>query len=161
LIAAVLGWLWLAWTLTRWAMDLVKRRGAKLALGLTLFPLLMIVPLVDELIGTRQFEALCKQYAVQYIDEANAMNKQVLFVPRGADQYAKGTILTIRIDPKVYRDAETGRVLVSHHTLEATGGWFIRFLGISETKSPLLFQRGCGPENEDVFKNKFNITVIN
>jgi hypothetical protein len=161
LLAAVLGCLWLAITLTRWAMDLVKRRGAKVALGLTLFPLLMVAPIADELIGKQQFEALCRQYAVEKIDTEHAMNRRVLFESPRSEQYAKGTAVPIRITPYVYRDEETKKVLVSYHALHATGGWFIRFLTISETDSPLLFQRGCGPENEGQFKKKFNITVIN
>ncbi|MCQ8129931.1 hypothetical protein, partial [Methylomonas rivi] len=114
-----------------------------------------------EIIGRIQFKALCETYAVQYIDEKNAMNKKVFSVPRGKNIYAEGTAVCIQIYPEVYKDVETGKTLVSSHTLIATGGWLIRTLGISETNSPLLFNRACYPPNQDNFKKKFNIIVIN
>ena len=89
------------------------------------------------------------------------MNRQVVFVPRKNDKFAEGTAVRIRIDPHVYQDAQTGRVLVSYHTLHAEGGWLVRAMRISQTNSPMLFRSGCGPRDEDAFKKNFNITVIN
>lgn len=161
MIAIAIGWLIAAIAITTWIAARAKSPPMKAAVSVLVFPLALIAPVVDEVIGAWQFSALCKQYAVQTIDVAHAMNRRVLYVLRGADRFAEGTAVRIRIDPIVYRDAETGLELVSYHTLHAEGGWLIRTLGISETKSPLLFGRGCGPENQDAFKKKFNITVIN
>lgn len=124
------------------------------------FILLLVAPLSDELIGMWQFESLCSKYAVQVI-EPGARDRQVVYVPRGADQYASGTAVRIRIDPIVYKDAKTNQVLVSYHSLHAQGGWLVRATGISETNSPILFNSGCAPKNEDAFKSELNITVIN
>lgn len=141
--------------------SILKRSWIKSVVGLLLVAVLIPLPLVDEIIGGIQFRKLCDKYAVQYIDEKNATNRKVFYVPRGEDLYAEGTAVHIQINPEVYKDVETKKVLVSSHTLIATGGWLIRALGISETDSPLLFNRGCSPPNPDEFKKKFNITVIN
>lgn len=154
-------WVFLAGRFAIWIASLQKYQVARWCIGLLVFVIGLPMPLADEIVGKWQFEALCKQYAVQMIDEQHAMNRRVLYEPRGADQFAQRTAVEIRIDPVVYRDAETNQVLVSYHTLHAKGGWLIRALGISETSSPLLFQRGCAPKDQDAFKKKFNITVVN
>jgi hypothetical protein len=161
LILVVMGWLVAVVALTWWVAARFKSLALQVISSLVLFPGLLALPLIDEIIGKRQFDALCERYAVQYIDEAHAMNRRVVYERRGADQYAEGTAIEIRIDPIVFRDAETNRVLVSYRTLHAKGGWLIRTLGISETNSPLLVPRGCAPKDQDAFKTKFNITVIN
>ena len=133
----------------------------KVAICLVLIPVLLVVPLADELIGKQQFESLCERYAVQTIDEQHAMNRRVSFERRSADEFAKGTVVRIRIDPYTYRDEETKSVLISFHILTAEGGWLIRTLGISETNAPLLFRSGCAPEDAFGFQKHFNITVVN
>lgn len=154
-------WLVVAAMITRRATRRFKSLAAKIAIGTLIFPLLLMAPVADEIVGARQFDALCKQYAVQVIDEEHALNRRVLSVGRAGERFVEGTAVRIRIQPWIYKDAETDKLLVSYHTLHATGGWLIRTLGISETNSPLLFRRGCGPPDQDAFKKKFNITVIN
>ncbi len=161
LIAVAIAWLATVVVLTRWVTRRFRSTASKFVSGLVVFPVLLVAPLTDELIGKRQFESLCKKYAVVVIDEQHAMNRHVVFVLPQKDQFAEGTAVQIRIDPNVYRDAETNQVLVSYYTLHAKGGWLIRTLGISETNAPLLFRSGCAPVRQDAFKKKFNIIVIN
>jgi hypothetical protein len=161
LIAIVTVWVIAVLTITRWATRRLGSSALKLMAITILIPVLLVLPMADELIGMWQFDSLCKRYAVQVIDEKNAMNRRVLYQRRTKDQFVEGTALEIRIDPKVYVDAETKRVLVAYNTLHAKGGWLIRTLGISETDAPLLFSSGCAPKDQDAFKTKFNITVIN
>lgn len=162
LLGVVAIWLIAILSIARWVVcRLFSSPGVKLLSFVMLVPVLLLMPLTDELIGAFQFGALCKKYAVQVIDERHAMGRRVVYVPRGPDRYADGTAVRIRIDPIVYKDTETNRVLVSYHTLHANGGWLIRMLGISETNAPLLFNSGCAPKEQDAFKQKFNITVIN
>ena len=40
------------------------------------------------------------------------------------------------------------------------GGWLIRKLGISETNSPFLFDKNCGPKDIDLIERKYNITRL-
>ncbi len=161
LIGIAIAWLVAAIAITRSVARRFNSLPVKVLGSVVLFPALLVLPMVDELIGKQQFESLCKKYAVQFIDEPHAMNRRATAELRRGDRFAEGTAVEIRVDPHVYRDAETNQVLVSYHTLHAKGGWFIRALGISETNSPLLFRRGCAPKDQDAFKKKFNITIIN
>lgn len=140
---------------------LPKRWWSPIAVALLLF-VLVPLPLVDEIAGKVQFERLCSQYAAQtMIDEQHAKGRRVLAVRRGADEYAKGTAVPIRVDRHRYRDAETGQLLVEYYTLHAYGGWLIRALGLSESNHPLLFDPACGPADQDGFKKRLNIQVVN
>jgi hypothetical protein len=133
--------------------------GKRQLMTLLLMAILIPLPVADEIIGGFQFRALCDKYAVQYIDEKNARDRKVLSVGGYQSQYVENTILKIRIQPWIYQDVETKKTLVSYHSVEAEGGWLIR--GISETKRPVIFKGYCAPDNQDEFKKKFNITVIN
>jgi len=161
LIAVAIVWVAAVVVITRWTTRLFRPVAMKVVSALVVFPALLLAPLADELIGGWQFEALCKRYATQTIDEEHAKNGRVFYERRTADRFAEGTFVRIRIDPVVYREVDTNRVVVSYHSLHANGGWLIRTLGISETNAPLLFRSACAPPNEDEFKKKFNITVIN
>lgn len=161
LLVVAAAWLVVVGGLTWAVTSRIKHVAFRYVVALMAFATLLPLPVLDELIGKQQFEALCKQYAVQHVDEKNAMNRTVVYERRREETYAKGTTIAIRIDPRIYKDAETGEVLVSYHTLHAEGGWFIRMLGISETNAPLLLQSFCGPAQEDAFKKKFNIKVVN
>lgn len=161
LIAVAIAWLAAVVVLTRWVTRRFRSTASKFVSGLVVFPVLLAAPLTDELIGKRQFDLLCKKYAVVVIDEQHAMNRRVVTTIRQEDRFAQGTAVRIRIDPYTYRDTETNQVLVSYHTLHAEGGWLIRVLGISETNGPLLFHSGCAPDDRYAFKKKFNITVVN
>ncbi|MGB8763707.1 MAG: hypothetical protein WCD07_02765 [Burkholderiales bacterium] len=161
LIGVVVAWLMTAIVMGAKIADKLNPPWLRTPAALLLMAILIPLPVADEIIGGWQFKALCDKYAVQYIDEKNAQDRKVMLLGRGKDWYEKNTILKIHIQPYIFQDTETGKVVVSYHSLEAEGGWLIRSLGISETKSPLLFNRGCAPLNEDEFKKKFNITVIN
>ena len=134
---------------------------SKAAVWLLALPTLLVAPLADELVGSRQFAVLCKQYAVLVVDELNVANRRVMFERRRGDRFAEGTAVRIRVDPYTYKDVDTTRVLVSFHILTAEGGWLSRLIRVSEANAPLLFDRGCSPPDPFSFKKKFNVTLIN
>lgn len=161
LIAVAIAWLIAVLAATRWVVRRVNSPAMKVVSCLGLFPALLVLPVADELVGKQQFDSLCKKYAVQVIDEQHAPNSRVESVGGSGDWYAAGTAVRIRIQPWIYQDTTTQKVVASYHTLHAEGGWLIRALGISETRSPLLFSRSCAPPDERAFLKKFNIDIAN
>ena len=162
LLGVVAIWLVVVLLIARWvARRLFSSPGFKLFSFVVLVPMLLLMPLADELIGAFQFDALCKKYTVQVVDEQHVLNARVLSVGGKGDWYAANTAVRIRIQPWTYLDTSTQKVVVSYHTLHAEGGWLIRALGISETNSPLLFSRSCAPTDERSFIKKFNVTITN
>ena len=68
LIGVVIIWLLIAVAITLWIARRFKSSAMKIVSAVVAFPILLMAPLTDELIGKQQFESLCKQYAVQVID---------------------------------------------------------------------------------------------
>lgn len=161
LITVLVTWLLICRAISKKFTRNIKSQTRQTTSKLAIFSILFLAPFSDELIGAFQFSSLCDKYAVVEIYEQNAKNRKVIIEPRSSDTYAEGTALKIRIDPYVYRDIETNKVIIRYHILQAKGGWFIRLLGISETSAPLLFNPACEPENVYDFKKTFNIKVVN
>jgi hypothetical protein len=161
LIAVVGLWIWLAFKLSRFIGIRIAGGRWVVPLSALLFLVLLPMPVIDEIIGGFQFRALCKRYAVQTIDEQNVRGARVVSVGGRDGWDAPDTVIPVRIQPWIYQDATTQKVLISYHTLHAEGGVLIRTLGISETRSPLLFSRSCAPPNERAFIKAFNVVITN
>lgn len=161
LIGVVSLWIWAAVAIGQMLTSKLKDSWIKSLVTFLVTAVLIPLPVADEIVGGFQFRALCDKYAVQEIDRKNAYNREVLSVGGNKGRFAEGTAVQIHIQPWIYQDKQSGLIIVSYNTLHAKGGWFIRALGISETNSPLLFNGDCAPPNQNDFKSKFNITVIN
>lgn len=108
------------------------------------FLLLLPMPLIDEIVGKREFERLCQENSTIKVDRETASGKTVYLADLPATQI-NGTWVPIRLQPWRYVDAATGEVIVSFNILQAKGGRFIRILGISEGNTPLTFDGYCAP----------------
>lgn len=162
LLFSVVGlWAWAAYNLSRWIGGRIHFKQWQIPFTMLVFVVLLVAPLVDELVGWWQFKSLCDEYAVQLVDEKAALNAHVVSVGGKLSRYESGTAVRISIQPWIYQDSTSGKVVVSYHTISAEGGWLIHALGISETNSPLLFSRSCAPLNERGFIKRFNITISN
>ena len=122
----------------------------RMALFLALLPL----PLIDEIVGKRQFEKLCSEHATIQIDRAKAVGKTVYLAVQ-PDVEIKGTWVRVVLKPWRYVDATTGETVVSYDTLRAVGGRLIRALGISEGGIPLTFKSTCVPTNRPASLQSF------
>ncbi len=112
--------------------------------GIVVFAVLLPLPLVDEIVGGRQFEALCKDNSTIQVDRVTAVGRTV-YLADLPDTPITGTWVPVRLQPWRFLDAATGETVVSYNILHATGGRFIRALGISEGSVPLTFKGGCEP----------------
>ncbi len=111
LIVVAIVWMTAAVAITRWTTRSFRSLGIKVLVGIVVFPVILVAPLVDELVGARQFEDLCERYAVQVIDEQHAMNRRFVSEPGEADEFAPGTTVRIRIDPWVYKTRKQTKCL--------------------------------------------------
>lgn len=134
----------------------------RLPVGFLMFLVLLPLPLIDEIVGGRQFEQLCKENSTIQVDRATAAGKTVYFVPQ-PDVEIKGTWLRVVLKPQRFVDASTGEVVIGLNKLVASGGWLVRTLGISEGGVPLTFKGWCQPVDQhtwDMLLNDLNMVVI-
>jgi hypothetical protein len=130
--------------------------------GMGLFVLILPLPLVDEIVGGRQFEQLCKENSTIHVDRVKAVGKTVYYIPQPAVE-VNGTWVRVVLKPQLFVDATTGEVIVRYNELIASGGRLIRMIGISEGGMPLIFRGTCVPVNRpgsiETFKS-FGIDYI-
>ncbi len=134
----------------------------RIPVGIVVFAVLLPLPLVDEIVGGRQFEELCKENSTIQVDRVTAVGRTV-YLADLPDVEVKGTWVRIVLQPRQFLDLTKDEVVVSYNGLIAEGGRFIRTLGISEGGMPLTFKGTCKPGDlhtlEKLFK-ELNITLI-
>ena len=126
---------------------------------LLVFSLLLPLPLIDEIIAKPKFEALCRDKAVITVDANKAKGHTVYLMPTRLED-VRGLPIPIQVQRWLYADVQSREVLVSSNSFQATGGWLIRLLGISETNAPLTFNGYCHPEDDRPLFKQLNIQYV-
>lgn len=156
--------IWLA--LVIWLSKFVARKLPmatwRIPVAAAIFAVLLPLPLVDEIVGGRQFAQLCKENSTIHVDRVTAVGKTV-YLAQAPDVEIKGTWVRVVLQPRRFVEATTGETVVSFNDLIAVGGRFIRVLGISEGGMPLTFRGWCHPGDqyalEQLFK-ELKISVV-
>lgn len=138
-------WLAIAVWVSRTIAKKIPLPDWRMPIGILMFVVLLPLPLIDEIVGGRQFEKLCKENTTIQVNRATAVGKTVYFLPK-PDVEIEGTWVRVVLQPHQFTDAKTDELVFSYNTLTAVGGRFIRALGISEGGMPMTFNGTCGPE---------------
>lgn len=144
LLAIVGIWFYITIKIIRFITGKLPEIWWRPVVGVGIFVLILPLPLVDEIVGGRQFEQLCKENSTIHADKVKAAGKAV-YLNSPPDIYIQGTWLPIRLQHWRYVDVMTGDPVVSFNILHATGGLLIRALEISEGNVPLTFKGYCEP----------------
>jgi len=127
-----------------------------------MFAAILLMPVVDELGGRRQFDALCTANASIQVDPATARGRTVY------DAHAEfvevdGTWVDVLALPVRFVDARTGQTVVSFREFRARGGWLAQAVGFPEGRTPLTFEGTCSPAARGKLRTLFKqlqITLI-
>lgn len=103
-----------------------------------LVPVLLVLPVMDEVIGGFQFRALCRENAVFKVDAEKIKGKTIGIVIEPLNKNVDNTIVRIYYSHHSYRDIETQEELASFNDYTADGGWFFRSLAGGNPTSPLV-----------------------
>lgn len=162
LLVTIGAWLWASF----WLSMKVGRLIAKPALSSTVTILILAVslclPFADEVIGKYQFEALCKANGIENADVSKARGKRVK-LEIGERRLLKGSIMPINVEDWLYRDANSGEILIQHKDYYALGGWLMRYtpLSMGSQHSMLFPGNGCSLVLWQRLLNAAQISVIN
>lgn len=153
---------WVAFVI--WLSKIITRKLPmptwRIPAAMVIFAVLLPLPLIDEIVGGRQFEQLCKVNSTILVDRVTAVGRTV-YLAQTPDVEIKGTWVRVVLQPRQFVDATTGETVVSFNDLIAVGGWFIRMLGISEGGMPLTFKGTCVPANRPGSIETFKAFGIN
>lgn len=161
LIVVAITWFCVALVLASWAVRRFRSPIVKMLCGILILFALLVAPLIDELIGKRQFDALCQERAVLKIDAQRAKGARVQALIQPSNVLLRGTAIPIRHSHISYRTVVGDSEVASYDTFAASGGWFIRLLGISNANSPLTIGAPfCGPPNRGMLDKEYGFTLI-
>jgi hypothetical protein len=150
-----------------WGKELaakVKSTILRPVAALLFIAILFCLPLADEIIGLFQFKALCDKNG---ISEAKLAVAKGMTLKEISTQYLRieNTLLNVTGQKIAYVQPVTNVPIVEYTGYRSEGGWLIRMLGISETKSPLIFEKTCGLpygyESMQDLLNKYQIKFNN
>jgi hypothetical protein len=160
LLVVALAWIGICVCLsTVIARRLVGLRWRQLA-TFWLLAALLPLPLIDEIIGARQFAQACKENSTIQLDPQTARGRTV-YLTKAPDSEMHGTLVRIVLKPWRFVDAMTGETVVRYNTLTAGGGRFIRAIGLSEGGVPLTFRGFCSPPQRPATIASFEKLGIN
>jgi hypothetical protein len=151
-LGVALLWLWLTVYLTvkapRW---LGLKSYTSALLRLLLVPLLLVGPFVDEIVGMRQFERICQERAVVWV---NPGAEKVTRAREGSERYEDlaGYWVPIRVRKIVFLDADSGEPFVGYEALSTKGGRIARI-------ALLGGEHSCRPPNPNAL-NDLNIDKL-
>ena len=133
LFAAV--WLFVAGAVVRVMARFILSGNSATALALVLYPIVLVLPFIDEVIGRRQFQELCEREAKVWI-AADA--KDVVAARRGEDGFPdrNGFWIPIQEQPINYVNSSTGKSFYTAKAFHTPGGWIMRAgLNLGSSKS--------------------------
>jgi hypothetical protein len=92
----------------------------RLPVGLLAFVVLVPLPVLDELVGGRQFERLCQENSTIQVNRATAVGRTV-YLAKTPPFVINGTWVEVVLKPVRFVDATTGETVVSYNTCQPTG----------------------------------------
>lgn len=147
LLAVVGLWLWLCIVVARALLRQLRPQPWRWLAAASLFALMLIAPVGDEIVGGFQFRALCEKNANFRIGVANPEARTTRVAVRPANEVLPGTAITIYHSRIEYTDVQSGERVVDFDEYVAKGGVFIRTLAISQSNAPITIDRpSCSPQ---------------
>jgi energy-coupling factor transporter transmembrane protein EcfT len=144
-------WVWLAIYL---GLKIPKWFGWKWknAISVLLIALFFAAPFVDEVVGMRQFKQLCKERDVVHLSPDAAQVKRA----KSGDfptVELPGYWITIRSQPVVYVDIDTGKQFMRYEMLHTRGGYFAGALLMGGMHT-------CRPRETEEINRRLNINKL-
>lgn len=121
----------------------------------------LCLPFADEVIGKYQFESLCKANGIESADVSKASGKKVK-VEYGERRPLVGTIMPIKEGDVLFKDADSGEVLIKHKNYYALGGWLMRYtwLSMGSSQTMLFHGNGCDQRPTSAIFQRNSITFL-
>jgi hypothetical protein len=159
LLGLLASWVLLDLSLCFYIFKAVKSRWLSVPLVILIFPIVFVFPVSDELIAKRKFDELCaKEDAAFKPVIVNAENRDLLQVRNTPTGFITNDPLQIDFTESIYLDLATGEELLKYKVYSVQGGRLIRFLGVSNSNSPLTIgHSSCAPKNADALKRSFRL----
>ncbi len=124
----------------------------KTVIGLLIFPLIVVMPIADDLIGMWQFRQLCKIEAIVILSPDWKNVKRAKRIDLN-NIYYSNTIIPVTGVGGQYIDLDTNQVFLKSRSLFTKGGIVRRFSGLEGVSS-------CHPDNIRSIDKNINLSEL-
>ena len=124
----------------------------KAVISVFIFPLILVIPIADELIGMRQFRQLCEKEAVVTLNPDWMTVKKALEINLPKTE-SENTIVRIYEHESRFKDIETGKIFLK-------AKWFATYGGLLRRHSGLANPEQCLPNNLTEIYNAVDIDKL-
>lgn len=142
----------------------IKKRWIRAAIGVAVLGVFFTLPILDELKGQQEFEALCKSGGIYKI-LPNAEGKKFDLLYSSTDfKRLAGYARPVDEKTVTYSDAASGEVIATAKAYAAGGGWLVqkRIIALSSTSGPLFGREQCfPPDQEEARRQRITNRVLN
>jgi hypothetical protein len=161
LFYGVLGlWGFFTYKFSGFLVKKIKQEIVKYCVQGTVFVLMFIAPVADEIIGGIQFRSLCNENAILVVDQAKVKGKTVISQELKRENI-NNYLLPITTEYFSFKDIDSDEILVSWNVFYAKGGWLSRSLNFFGSTKPYIFDGTCGsPKWKKTIFSDLNVNVI-
>lgn len=135
-------WLIIVLLITVFVAKRMSKTVWQLLVSLVLFLTLLPLPLMDEIMGKRQFEQLCHENSVIHVDRKTAIGRTV-YLKNVPNENIPSIWMSIRKERWQFVDVNNDELVLSYNILHATRNWF----RLSESGYPFTFEGYCEPKS--------------
>lgn len=155
-------WFFIAKLITTYLVGFLKKRIKGNWVQFAVFPLVFVIPLVDEIVATPQVNKICREGAVLKIDAEKANNKMIKIVVNPSWEEIGGTIVPIKYSHFSYRVIDTNEEVASFNIYHVSGGFLSRLINFNSMHSPWIIDTsGCHPKGYGSIQKKYNFSIVN
>ena len=153
-LAGAIVWLVVAVALALWIPSRLGMERFGWVVSLLLFPAILVAPIADEWIGSRQFKALCEREAVVTLspDWENVKRAKAIDDP---DIYLNEYAMPIKKRVVNYIDMDSGKVFAKYNYFYTYGGFLMGRMGLGLGSSS-----SCSPKNRGEVLNMLKQRMI-
>jgi hypothetical protein len=159
LLSVFLAWLIIVACIAAVIVRILPKKWWSYAIAAAVFLMLMPLPLIDEINAKPLFQSLCSNEAKVIADRPDIKGRTTWFDRSEETKIFLGSI-PVRKIKWIFVDSTTQEPVYHYVVFEAQGGRFMKFLGISETGGPLLFNGTCAPPRLNNIPQDLEITEV-
>jgi hypothetical protein len=150
LLFGVALWAYACWKAAAALGRRMRRSAWRLPAVATIFVVLVLLPVADEIVGGFQFRSLCAG-AVAHVEVRDVAGRVARYRGDPIDARLPGTAIPILYSHIEYSDVKTGELIARYDRFIAKGGLLVRTLRLSESNSPLTMGRSdCSGESDSL-----------
>ena len=155
ILAGIAIWLVVVIVLTVWIPRILGAGWPRAVARLILFPVLVVLPVVDRWIGRWQFEKLCAQNVMHLSPDWQNVKRAKNISPNYPERL-RGYATRIQKSESKYQDIDSGEIFLHYNSYYNYGGFLMDNLSLALSGAP----QDCWPKDYDLIRREIHLQKL-